>query len=582
MVSRRSLLGLSIALALVMHGAFIALSPSILLYRPGPKTETLPSSFRVQLREEPAPEQSAPETDEEARGHNEFDSRPGAIEELLTQEINPTPPPESLLKKAVDVPLLSDRLAEEIPEREHHLEPEPDMLAKVDAKIIEISQETARQDIEVARRLVAPSSDRLLGGDEFPVLRGKDDIDDSTITRIDFPAWGENVLAQEPDDAPAHDFFPIDDSASEILPPIDTDVMEIARDIVATEMKKESPYQFMDDLLDVRIQTYVPPGEKKGFFRLRVSPKQGQQIEAIPKDVTFVIDSSSSISQHKLNTSAKAVRSMIDMLKPDDRFNIVVFRDSASFFRPEAVNATQQNKAAGKSFIGALESRGGTDVYQALRPVIQSPPRPGVPGIVYVISDGKPTSGVRDARTIINGLAQENTAGNSVFALSGGNTVNRYLLDLLAYRNKGEAYVAPSINAIGNDLPRMFAQNSSPLLVDLEADFGRIPEDNVFPKNIPDFYGDKGVIIYGQFDPNEQTEFAMRLTGRALDRQKEVVFKADLRKAASGDAQIARDWAFQRAYFLIGEICRLGERPELLAELRDLTRKYGIITIYNE
>ena len=74
----------------------------------------------------------------------------------------------------------------------------------------------------------------------------------------------------------------------------------------------------------------------------------------------------------------------------------------------------------------------------------------------------------------------------------------------------------------------------------------------------------------------------MRLVGRGGDIRKELVYRADLEKAQTGDADIARNWAFRRIYYLIGVICEQGERPELLAELRRLGRQYGIQTSYDE
>lgn len=272
---------------------------------------------------------------------------------------------------------------------------------------------------------------------------------------------------------------------------------------------------------------------------------------------------------------------MVQMLRPNDRFNIVVFRDAASPFKPEFTPATPEAKDEAAAFLTTLESRGGTNVYNAIRPVVQTPPRPGVPGVVVVMSDGRPTAGVKDMRTIINGLTAENVLGNSIFACGGGNTVNQYLLDLLAYRNKGESRVAPSIEAIKSDLPAFFARLNDPLLVELDADFGSIDKTEIFPKDIPDFYKNKAVTVYGRFDPGTDREFFMRLTGAALGNKKEVIFKTDLRQAATGDDQIVRNWAFQKIYYLIGEICRVGERPELLAELRDLSRKYNIRTSYD-
>ena len=88
--------------------------------------------------------------------------------------------------------------------------------------------------------------------------------------------------------------------------------------------------------------------------------------------------------------------------------------------------------------------------------------------------------------------------------------------------------------------------------------------------------------VYGRFDPKRDREFAMRLTGLARERKKEVVFKADFAKAAKGTDDIARNWAFRKIYYLIGEATRTGETPELLGQIRALAQQYGIRTSYDQ
>jgi Ca-activated chloride channel family protein len=255
-----------------------------------------------------------------------------------------------------------------------------------------------------------------------------------------------------------------------------------------------------------------------------------------------------------------------------------VFRDNPTTFNTQRVEASASNKTAAIEFLKGVQSRGQTDVYNAIKPVLQEPPRPGIPGIVLLLSDGRPTAGVRDARTIINSLSSENELGNTIFAYGGGNTVDRYLLDLLALRNKGDSFVSKDISGISKDLPAFFGSFKEPLLVQLRTDFGNIDDSQVFPKAVPE----RAVTVYGRFDPASQKEFAMRLTGEAEFQRKEVIFKADLSEAGSGQDDIARNWALNKVYYLIGEMCRVGEKPELLAEVRELSRTYGIKTSYDE
>ena len=578
------MLALSILAALLAHGALLAVAPTLEVSAMRPMIHQSPRLFRVKIRKDPPPPPD-PQLDHSDNG---LATTPGTLEDLLKNEDNDLDLLESLLAETLDVPQLSDRVASDTVERDHYLEQSPDSLRAVDTKIIEIAQDTARQDIQIARRLVRPSPNRILPAGALPVLRGESDLGGGPIAPAALPAT--SLLDRPP--APRD----VDSQGAGVPPPYEENVVApklpdlapptpLVDDRVAPVIEAildANEYEFLDDLVDIKLDTFMPTGDEKGFFRLQITPKTANNIESLPKDVTFVIDASSSIVQRKLDETARGLARMVDALGPEDRFNIVVFRDSAAAFRETRVAATAENRAAARRFLEGQESRGETDVYNAIQPVLQEPPRDGVPGIVLMMTDGRPTKGVRDARTIINNLSAENVQGNTIFAYGGGNTVDRYLLDLLAYRNKGDSHVTDSIGAIDGDLPAFFTQLRAPLLVGLNADYGSIDEAEVYPKNVPDFYEQRPITVYGRFAPEHDTDFAMRLTGDAQATRKEIVFRADLGEAQRGDEDIARHWARAKIYNLIGEMCRVGEKPELLAEVRELGRKYGVKTSYDE
>jgi Ca-activated chloride channel family protein len=346
--------------------------------------------------------------------------------------------------------------------------------------------------------------------------------------------------------------------------------------------KEEREYAFMDGLLDLELRTWRNPGEPEGYFELRITPKKGESIPVLPKDVSFVVDASSSIPQHKLNITVKGLRAALKQLKPEDRFNVVVFRDAPQYFHPGAVPATKENLQAAGKFLDDLASVGQTDVFKALQPMVQQQPREGMPGVVVVVSDGRPTAGLQDSRAIINGLTSDNSNGNGVYAFGGGKTVNRYLLDLLAYRNKGAAQVASNIEDIEKGLPQFFLTLRDPILVDLSADIGRVDMGKVFPQSMPDFFQGQAVALYGRYNPEVDETFALRLAGKAGAEKKEVIFSTGFDEAEEGTRDIARGWAFQKAYHIIGRISREGESPELLNELKQLRAEYGVRTSYDE
>ena len=589
--SRRTLLLISVVTSVALHGLILAIAPNVQLLAKTPTPDSLLRAFRVKLVDDTEVTRPA---EASAPGQG-LGTRPGSITDVLTEDMAPLTPEDSLLQQLAPVPQLAERLGREAMEAPGDPTINEDTLKRIDAKIVEISQLVARQDIAVTRRLVAPSSTRIIDEGEFPTLRGEGEKMPEKALLIDplppqtvliAPGTGESPgasseaggaeqAAWEKDlGTPVKDELPA-------LPELPIEKV-IARAPVSAAIQQESKFEFIDDMVDMQVDAYVPPGEKQGFFRLRIVPKVGETITPLPKDVTFIIDASNSILQRKLDQTVQGVRGCIDGLRDNDRFNVVIFRETATLFRPSLTHATAEEKAQAHAFLTGVESRGETDVYQGILPVIGEPPRDGVPGIVLVMSDGKPTTGIKDGRTLINALTAQNENRHSIFAFAGGRTVNQHLLDLLAYRNKGEASFTPQLEAIATELPQFFSNLNDPILVDCAADFGRVNENSVFPKQLPDFYKGQAVTVYGRYDPINDKKIALRLTGRAGDAEKEVVFQADLAEAARGDRDIARNWAFRKIYYLIGEMTRMGETPELLAQLRELAKEYNIRTSYDE
>ncbi len=592
-VSRRTLLVASILASLALHGVLIAVSPKVPLLARSESPESLLQSFRVRLIDDAELQQI--ESGDEGTGS--LSTRPGSITDTPMDDPEPLVPDSSLLEQTVPVPQLSERLAAESTPSEGSAAPDADLLNELDAKIIEISQNVARQDIEVTRRLVAPSSTRVIEEGELPTVRGAGATEPEQALLIDplapqsvFPmpgtgggsagGSGEPGLTAPPP-WESMDEMPAPEEDLPALPELPIEKV-MAREPVTQAIERNRDFDFIDDLVTMEVDAFVPPGEREGYFRLRIVPKEGESIAPLPKDVTFIIDASNSILQRKLDQTVAGVRDCIAGLRPEDRFNVVIFRDTPTLFRPSLSYATDEEKNAAREFLTNVESRGETDVYKGILPVIAEPPRPGVPGIALVLSDGKPTTGIKDGRTLINALTEENRQDYSIYAFAGGRTINQHMLDLLAYRNRGEASFTPQLEAIGSELPRFFANLNDPILVSCAANFGGIDETSVYPKQIPDFYRGQAFTVYGRFDPVRDREFAVRLTGNAGDDKKEVIFRADLAEAEHGDRDIARNWAFRKIYYLIGEMTRVGETPELLAELRGLAREYNIRTSYDE
>jgi hypothetical protein len=585
MAYRRTIFVLSLVAAVGLYALLLWFAPHILVLHARDRSSDIVARFRVQLSDSPAP-RPAPALAEEVPA-----SRPGSVRDLLTRdpsEVVEAPPPLA----PADAPA-QERLARLDAARAHDLAPDPAALARVDARILEISEAAARPEIEVARRLVRPSPEAVLPEGSAAVLRTPR-AEGADALPLPADAIARSLLADAPISpgiAPpqgAAPPLPAEGSAAPAAltpslpaPEVEQALARAPAERVAAEAREAHDYTFLDDLVDIRLETHEDPADPQGYFRLRILPRADRELTPLPKDVVFIVDTSQSIPQHKLATTARGVSEAVARLRPEDYFNVVGFKAGPTPFRDQPVPATPENKQAARDYLRALESGGATDFQRALTPTLAQVFRPGVPAILFVVSDGRPTTGLMDSRAIILTTTAENRLDHSIFAFGGGNTVNQYLLDLLAYQNRGGARVAATVADIEAGLPAFFGELDDPLLVGLQAEFGRIDTSEVYPRALPDFYRARPITIYGRFQRDAPGDFTMRLTGRAQDTRKELLFRAALDSAPRGDAQIAREWAFAKSYALIGEMAIDGETPERVEAIRALGDRYGIRTSYS-
>lgn len=96
-----------------------------------------------------------------------------------------------------------------------------------------------------------------------------------------------------------------------------------------------------------------------GFFVHFLAPTG---LKAIPKDVIFVLDTSSSMTGLPMKELQKAMITILDKLNQQDRFNIIEFQTTFGLFESELQNVSDVSIEAAKNMIQHLSPGGGTFV----------------------------------------------------------------------------------------------------------------------------------------------------------------------------------------------------------------------------
>ena len=97
----------------------------------------------------------------------------------------------------------------------------------------------------------------------------------------------------------------------------------------------------LDHDFDYELSVYQAPeqrGTSAGYFRVDITGRRSlKKLATMPKDVVFLIDTSSSISQSWVRAAVSGVSGALGSLNSDDRFNIVLFDEKVAFFNPDRI-----------------------------------------------------------------------------------------------------------------------------------------------------------------------------------------------------------------------------------------------------
>lgn len=124
-------------------------------------------------------------------------------------------------------------------------------------------------------------------------------------------------------------------------------------------------YRLADNLPGrVEVIPYRAAKDKPGTFMMIVTP--GVDLKPLTQgvDYSYVLDVSGSM-QTKLHTLANGVGQALGQMRPEDRFRIVTFNNSAREIQPWT-NASPENAQSAIALVKSLTSSGGTNLYDGV------------------------------------------------------------------------------------------------------------------------------------------------------------------------------------------------------------------------
>ena len=352
-------------------------------------------------------------------------------------------------------------------------------------------------------------------------------------------------------------------------------------DPVKKNNKEDHPGE-MEFFLNIKPYVYIDNEEGLGYFRLDLSPNnKAKGLEAIKKDVYFLVDSSKSISTEQLDEFKAGLQEGIQTLLPEDRFNVIDFTTESAPCFTRLAPSILNNLNTASNFISKLSSYGKTDVYTSIKPFITDAQRDGKrPILLFVLTDGVST--VKESMEnsqLIHKITEGNKENVSVFGFSCGDDINSFLLDFMTYRNRGDSMIINGTAGASQNLARYIKARSKIIVSDLSYRYMGNNKNDLFPKSLPHLYEEKTLSIFGTFNLDEK-ENMIQMLGLSSAGNRQLIYKLRYEEAERAGKELAKSWAAQKIFHLIGKLTDKKDQA-VINEIRRLQQKFEVYIPYD-
>lgn len=332
--------------------------------------------------------------------------------------------------------------------------------------------------------------------------------------------------------------------------------------------------------IGVHVLAHKKPGEH-GFFLMTAAPREQLETKEIQgKNITFVLDTSGSMTGEKMEQAKNALIYCIERLGHDDRFDVIRFSSDVERLSSSGlIAASDANKDRAKRFVEGFEAAGGTAIDEALLAAVAG----SESQLVLFVTDGRPTVGEVNTESILKNTEAKNGGKRArVFALGVGEDLNTHLMDTLAEMNGGTSHYVRPGEDVKVAIAALYEQIAYPVLTDLALTIDPISGDPkafaMLPSTLPDLFRGQQVMVAGRYRGSGKARF--RLEGKVGKETRRFEVEVELPEKNPDLDHIASVWGHRQVGYLLDQVRLRGETPDLKNEIIQLAKQYGIVTPY--
>jgi Ca-activated chloride channel family protein len=319
------------------------------------------------------------------------------------------------------------------------------------------------------------------------------------------------------------------------------------------------------------------PGNGDGFALITLSPPSVRP-RPVPRDLTFVIDVSGSMSGQKIEQARAAGKQILRSLSPMDRFRLIDFSSDVRTFRDGFSTATRENLRTAERYLDQLDAQGSTNISGALDEALSTPVQPGRLPIILFLTDGQPTVGERDASVIASNVAKQR-GSRRLFTFGVGADLNVSLIEQLAIEGRGTASFVRPEESVERAVGIVASRLTSPLVTDVRVRGDGVRLLKMHPSGPVDIFAGEDLVILARYDGSGDA--VVRFDGQTTSGPVSWSSRVNFPDRSRENPFVARLWATQRVGYLSAEKRKHGGSQEIDDEIRDLGDRFGIPTEFS-
>jgi len=322
-------------------------------------------------------------------------------------------------------------------------------------------------------------------------------------------------------------------------------------------------------------------GKYENFFLMMVQPPAQVLKEDIPpREYVFIVDVSGSMNGQPLDISKNLMRNLVLNLKPTDMFNVVLFSGASRLLNETSLPANEENIKNAVSFVDNTRGGGGTEVLGALK-VANAIPRANddVSRTFVIITDGY-VAVEQEAFQII----RENKNNTNFFAFGIGRSVNRYLIEGMAFAGNGEPLFITNFQDTEKEVERFRNYINTPVLTRIKLESKGIEIYDVEPAGIPDLMAERPITVFGKY--KGKAKGTLTLSGKTGRKTYKQSFDIAAAKPSANNLALRYLWARERIKYLDymensnSRWWNSNADSSISKEITRLGLKYGLMTKY--